>query len=80
MWADQRRGWRFSNPNLEELDLAKAEYLSLDQLAEDDEAFAGAPPELRNAKPETRKTALSVLLQHMRQGLAVTADALALQL
>jgi hypothetical protein len=76
VWADQRRGWRFTNPNLEELDLVKAEYLSLDQLAEDDEAFAGAPPELRNAKPETRKNALSVLLQHMRQGLAVTADAL----
>ena len=75
-WADQRRGWRFTNPNLEELDLVKAEYLSLDDLAADDEAFAKAPSELRNAKPETRKKALSVLLQHLRQGLAVTADAL----
>ena len=76
VWADQRRGWRFTNPNLEELDLVKAEYLSLDELAEDDDAFAAAPPELRNAKPETRKNALSVLLQHLRHGLAVTADAL----
>jgi hypothetical protein len=72
VWSDQRRGWS----NLEELDLVKAEYLSLDDLAADDEAFASAPPELRHAKPETRKAALSVLLQHLRQGLAVTADAL----
>ena len=76
VWADQRRGWRFTNPNLEELDLVKAEYLSLDDLAADEEAFASAPPELRHAKSETRKKALSVLLQHLRQGLAVTADAL----
>jgi hypothetical protein len=76
VWVDQRRGWRFTNPNLEELDLVKAEYLSLDDLSADEEVFAGAPIELRHAKPETRKKALSVLLQHLRQGLAVTADGL----
>src|SRR5437879_11683599 len=76
VWADQRRGWRFTNPNLEELGLIRAEYLSLDDLAADDAAFAKAPPELRNETPEVRKAALSVLLTHLRQGLAITADAL----
>jgi hypothetical protein len=34
------------------------------------------PPELRFAKPETRRAALVELLTHLRHGLAVTADAL----
>ncbi|HET6378716.1 MAG TPA: DEAD/DEAH box helicase [Methylocella sp.] len=75
-WADQRRGWRFTNPNLEELGLIRTEYLSLDDLADDSSAFASAPPELRNASKETRRNALRTLLDHLRQGLAVTTDAL----
>ena len=54
-WVDQRRGWRFTNPNLEELGLVRADYVSLDELAADDGAFASAPPELRTASPETRR-------------------------
>jgi Lhr-like helicase len=76
VWADQRRGWRFTNPNLEELGLVKAQYLSLDELASDDSEFANAPPEVKSAAPITRKQALFELLESMRRGLAVTADAL----
>src|SRR5262249_40324355 len=75
-WTDQRRGWRFTNPNLEELGLVNADYVSLDDLATHDAAFANAPPELRHAKPETRKAALVELLTHLRHGLAITADPL----
>jgi Lhr-like helicase len=75
-WVDQRRGWRFTNPNLEDLGLIRAEYLSLDELATDDGAFASAPPELRALSPKTRRDALRLLLDHLRQGLAVTTDAL----
>src|SRR5437879_12102743 len=75
VWADQRRGWRFTNPNLEELGLVHAEYVSLDELAADDGAFATAPPEVRLATPETRRAALGVLLTHLRACLAITADA-----
>ena len=32
-WVDQRRGWRFTNPNLEELGLIRVEYVSVDDLA-----------------------------------------------
>ena len=75
-WVDQRRGWRFTNPSLEDLGLVQARYVSLDDLAADNEAFADAPPELRNAEPEKRKQALVILLDALRHGLAVTSDAL----
>ena len=38
-WIDQRRGWRFTNPNLEQLGLIEARYVSLDELAQDGAAF-----------------------------------------
>lgn len=76
VWSDQRRGWRFTNPNLEELGLVKTHYVSLEDLAADEEAFAAAPTELRHADAETRAKALRELLDTMRRGLAVTADAL----
>jgi hypothetical protein len=40
-WVDQRRGWRFTNPNLEELFLVKARYPALAELAADEAAFPG---------------------------------------
>lgn len=76
VWGDQRRGWRFTNPNLEELGLVRAEYLGLDDLAKDADAFTSAPDELRLVDPTIRKAVLTELLDHLRQGLAVTADAL----
>ena len=42
----------------------------------DDEAFAGAPPSCVTLNSATRRDALVILLDAMRQGLAVTADAL----
>jgi Lhr-like helicase len=76
VWADQRRGWRFTNPNLEELGLIQPLYLGLDDLVGDSEALAGAPPEVASLSPEQLKQALTILLDTLRRGLAVTADAL----
>jgi Lhr-like helicase len=76
VWTDQRRGWRFTNPNLEDLQLITAHYLSIEDLARDEEAFRSAPDELRTASPEARMRALKILLDTMRQGLAITAEAL----
>lgn len=76
VWADQRRGWRFTNPSLEELGLVRAQYVGLDELAADDAAFETGPVELRDATPDQRRQALLVLLDTLRRGLAVTADAL----
>lgn len=76
VWVDQRRGWRFTNPSLEELGLVRAQYVGLDELSADDAAFEAGPAELRAATPEKRRRALLVLLESLRTGLAVTADAL----
>jgi hypothetical protein len=76
VWADQRRGWRFTNPSLEELGLIRADYVSLDELVADESLFASGPPELGAATPEARRKALTILLDHLRHGLAITTDAL----
>ncbi|HEY8594855.1 MAG TPA: DEAD/DEAH box helicase [Devosiaceae bacterium] len=76
VWADQRRGWRFTNPNLEDTGLIHATYVSLDELVADDELFEGAPEILRLATPQVRKNALTELMHTLRGGLAVTAEAL----
>jgi Lhr-like helicase len=76
VWYDQRRGWRYTNPNLEELDLLRVEYRDLAALAADDTAFARAPDLLRNATATVRERVLRCLLDYLRQGLAVDAAAL----
>ena len=76
VWVDQRRGWRFTNPNLEELRLIEAHYPALEELAADNGEFAGAPMVLQMASAETRLAALKLLLETLRQGLAVEVAAL----
>jgi len=76
VWADQRRGWRFTNPNLEELCLVQANYPGLEELAADEDAFSDASGELRAAAPATRAKALRLLLEAMRKGLAVAVESL----
>jgi hypothetical protein len=76
VWSDQRRGWRYTNPNLEDTGLIRADYLSLDELANDADEFAGAPAALRDATPEVRKRALMVVLEALRGALAINAEPL----
>lgn len=71
VWFDQRRGWRFTNPNLEQLGLVTAEYLTVDELAKDDEAFADAPDLLRLASPAVREALLLELCDYLRKSMAI---------
>src|SRR5690606_36610456 len=75
-WYDQRRGWRYTNPNLEELGLLRVAYQDLPELCADAGRFADAPPLLRNASAPTREDAFRELFDYMRTGLAVDAAAL----
>ncbi len=77
-WIDQRRGWRFTNPNLEQLGLLRAEYQYIGDLAQDDEEFA-ASPILSSAVAAERQEALQQLFDHMRKGLAVNTAVLGRQ-
>lgn len=75
VWADLRRGWRFTNPNLEELGLIEVSYLGVEELAED-EALLLQCPELALQPIERRVAFINTLFDAMRQALAVSAEAL----
>lgn len=68
---DLRRGWRFNNPNLEQLGLVRIDYQDIDQLASDESEWAEAPVVLQAAKPAERANALRALFETMRQGLCI---------
>jgi len=73
VYYDLRRGWRFNNPNLEQLGLVQIQYQDLDDLAGDQESWADAPPILLAASPEVRKRLLIKLFDAMRQGLCLAS-------
>ena len=74
-WTDQRRGWRYTNPNLEQLGLIKAKYKEIDDIAADADEFTNSPI-LAIASTSERKRALIALYDHLRKGLAVDCTAL----
>ena len=74
-WVDQRRGWRYTNPNLEQLGLIEASYLSLEDMVADESLFADCRI-LSSATTEERLRVARVILDAMRRGLAVECDSL----
>lgn len=76
VWFDQRRGWRYTNPNLEQLGLVKVEYQGLDALAADEEEFTDAHPLLKQASAEVRVNLYGELLDHLRKWMAIKSQVL----
>jgi hypothetical protein len=76
VWFDQRRGWRYTNPNLEQLELVEVDYLGLDELCADETVFASAPPVLRHASADVRKAVYYELLDHLRKWMAIRSQVL----
>ncbi|HLU24771.1 MAG TPA: DEAD/DEAH box helicase [Longimicrobiales bacterium] len=76
VWYDQRRGWRHTNPNLEQLGMLRVEYEGLEEFCRDESRFRDAPDLVRRAAPETREQIFRALFDHLRKGLAVDAAAL----
>ena len=75
-WFDQRRGWRYTNPNLEQLKLVEVTYRGLEDLAQDDTLFADAPDPLRHASGEVRTSVYRALFDHLRQWMAIKSHVL----
>lgn len=75
-WFDQRRGWRYTNPNLEQLNLVKVAYQGLEELAADEDLFRDAPPPLRDASVTTRTAVYRLLLDYLRKGMAIRSAVL----
>ncbi|WP_028995126.1 DEAD/DEAH box helicase [Azonexus hydrophilus] len=73
VYFDLRRGWRFNNPNLEQLGLVHIEYQDLDDLVADKESWAEAPLILLAASHEVRKRLLIKLFDAMRLGLCLAS-------
>jgi Lhr-like helicase len=76
VWFDQRRGWRYTTPNLENLKLLEVDYLGLDDLVADEEVFAAAPAILREATPAVRLALYSELFDHLRRWMAIRTQVL----
>jgi len=76
VWFDQRRGWRYTNPNLEQLGLVEVEYLGLEALAADDSKFTTAPDIVKGASPEVRADVFRVVLDHLRRWMAIRSQVL----
>lgn len=79
VWSDLRRGWRYTNPNLEDLRLIEVRFPGLRELAKDEELFA-YNPFLAKASIETRAELFKILFDIMRKGLAVSTEALEKQI
>lgn len=72
LYFDLRRGWRYNNPNLEQLGLLTIDYEGLKELCEDQSEWDGlAFPELAQISPAVRERVLRLLLDVMRRGLCI---------
>ncbi len=71
VYFDLRRGWRFNNPNLEQLGLVRIDYQDIADLAADTGEWSEAPPVLQAARPSERAAVLRWLFDFMRQGLCI---------
>ena len=74
LWIDQRKGWRYTNPNLEQLGLIRIVYRGLEDFAAKHDLFASGSPVLGAATPQQRVQVLTELFNHMRQGLAIEVE------
>jgi Lhr-like helicase len=71
MLFDQRRGWRLNNPNLEQLNLLRVEYVGLEELVARVSWPVDAPHLLADANSESLVNAYRMIFEHMRTGLAI---------
>jgi superfamily II DNA/RNA helicase len=74
--VDLRKGWRLTNPNLEQLQLLEIDYAELVNCAEDQADWGQRHPLLAQASSEERFLICHRLLEELRERLAIDCDAL----
>lgn len=72
---DLGRGWRVTQPNLEQAGLLRIGYQGLGKLAADDQRWRGLPG-LCDASAQDRERVLNAVLDHLRTELCIDAPAL----
>ena len=71
VWADLRRGWRITMPNLEQTGQLLLSYAGVAQLAADEPKWAGLGQPLSGADPETRRLVMQTLLDELRRNICI---------
>ncbi len=71
LYFDLQRGWRITNPNLEQLELLKIEYRDLMDCCRDEEEWRKRHPLLGSISPEHRFDLANELLERMRRALCI---------
>jgi len=71
LYFDLQRGWRITNPNLEQLELLKIEYRDLMDCCRDEEEWQKRHPLLGSISPERRFELANELLERMRRALCI---------
>ncbi|MBN9794432.1 DEAD/DEAH box helicase [Pseudonocardia sp. TMWB2A] len=74
VWADLRRGWRITMPNLEQTGQLQLTYRSVDRLATDDPRWEAAGEPLASADADTRRSVMLTLLDEMRRNICVESE------
>ncbi len=76
LYADLKRGWRVTMPNLEQTGLLKVDYADLAEVAADEPTWKGRHPALKAADPHVRAELCRILLDELRRVLAIDVDCL----
>jgi ATP-dependent helicase YprA (DUF1998 family)/very-short-patch-repair endonuclease len=74
LWADLKRGWRITMPNLEQTGQLRLAYDGVDELAANDDKWANCGEPLAGASAETRQEVMHVLLDELRKNLCIDTE------
>lgn len=74
LWADLKRGWRITMPNLEQTGQLQLSYFGINDLAADDAKWAALGQPLASAEPQTRRRLMHVLLDELRRNLCIESE------
>jgi len=76
IYADLKRGWRVTMPNMEQVGLLLVRYVDLPEIAADAKTWVGAHSELVAASTEVREELVRIVLDEFRRVLAIDVDCL----
>ena len=71
LYFDLQRGWRITNPNLEQLELLEIRYRGLMECCRDEEEWSTKHPLLASSTPNQRFDIVRELLDRMRRALCI---------
>lgn len=74
LWADLKRGWRITMPNLEQTGQLRLTYVGLDEIASDEDRWSKYGEPLAGAEPDTRHEVMHYLLTEMRRYLSIETE------